>query len=238
MQKASYVFKRLEKKYLLTEAQAETLLQSLKGELKADAYGQYTVCNVYLDTDDYRLIRTSIEKPTYKEKLRLRSYGVPQLKDRVFLELKKKYKGVVYKRRISLTEAEAEAYLNEGKTPADDGQIFREIDWAMHLYALRPKLFLAYDRTAFSGVEDDTLRLTLDRNVRFRTTDTGLRSGDAGEQLLPPDCVLMEIKVRGAFPLWLSCRLSAQGIFPVSFSKYGRCYMRLCEREEGLKNIG
>ena len=217
---------------MISEAQAQQLLAGIGSELQADVYGEYTVCNLYLDTERYDLIRTSLAKPIYKEKLRLRSYGIPKKKERVFLELKKKYKHVVYKRRVKLCADEAERYLTEGVLPPIDTQIFREIDWAMQMYRPTPKLFLAYDRQAFSGKEDPTLRLTFDRRIRFRTERLRLSEGDDGEELLPSDRVLLEIKCSGAMPLWLSRRLSELAVYPTSFSKYGRSFERLCARGE------
>lgn len=134
--------------------------------MKEDAYGVSMICNVYFDTPDHRLIRRSLEKPLYKEKLRLRSYGKATADSTVFLELKKKYKGVVYKRRVALTEAQAMAYLCESKRVGDT-QILREMDYALSYYGdLRPAMYLCYDRVAFYGEEDPMLRLTFDDNMR------------------------------------------------------------------------
>lgn len=159
-------FERYEKKYCLTLSQQRFLLERMTPYMKKDAYGEYTICNIYYDTDDFRLIRASLEKPIYKEKLRVRSYGVPQEDGRVFVELKKKFDGVVYKRRI-----------------------------------------------------------TFDTNLRWRDTDVDLRLGDHGAPIaLPCGDVLMEVKIPGACPLWLSHLLSDAQAFPTPFSKYGACY--------------
>jgi SPX domain protein involved in polyphosphate accumulation len=219
------VFKRYEQKYLLNPQQFAELKSRLRGRMTEDEYGLYTICNLYLDTDDYTLIRTSIDKPVYKEKIRLRSYGVPSGDDKVFLELKKKYKGVVYKRRVSLKLQDAKKYLINGDPTQSGGQIFREIDWSMRLYHRpEPKVFIAYDRAALFGNEDNNLRITFDSGIRWRDTQLDLSKGDWGETILEPGQTLMEIKIPGTMPLWLSHMLSELGIYMTSFSKYGVCY--------------
>ena len=226
-------FERSEKKYLLTTAQYTALYEVLEKHMTADKYERYTVCNLYFDTEHNDLIRRSIEKPRYKEKLRLRSYGVVKDDDKVFLEIKKKFKGVVYKRRIVLPYSEAKAYLYDGIPPSETGQIFREIDYFIKFYKASPKLYLAYERTALCGVgEEKGLRVTFDRNIQSRTYDLDLAIPPSGEQLLAPDEYLMEIKAPGAVPLWLSDALTTLAIYPNSFSKYGKVYARDHKKEE------
>lgn len=221
------VFQRYEKKYLLNRQQLSGLKDCLRTKMTEDQYGLYSICNLYFDTEDYALIRASIEKPVYKEKIRLRSYGIPGRCDTVFLELKKKYQGVVYKRRISLTLQEAERYLRSGELPEHAGQIFREIDWAMRFYHRpEPKVFIGYDRTAYFGSEDSNLRITFDRDLRWRDSQLDLTKGDWGGLILSPELTLMEIKIPGVMPLWLSNTLSELQIFAASFSKYGACYQQ------------
>ena len=170
------VFARTELKYRLTAAQDRFLRETLAPYVEPDQYGESTICNIYYDTPDFRLIRKSIEKPVYKEKLRLRSYGPAGPDDNTFLELKKKYKGIVYKRRICLPEQDAMNYLS-GKSPLlEENQISKELDWFLDFYGnLQPAVYLNYDRTAFYSKEDPDLRITFDRNIHFRTDD--LQSG-------------------------------------------------------------
>ncbi len=217
-------FKRYEKKYRLTREQQRIILNGMREHMQADKFGQYTICNIYYDTDDWQLIRTSIEKPVYKEKLRVRSYGVPGDKDKVFVELKKKYDGVVYKRRITTAPGTANAFLSGDAVGGDFGQIGREIEWFQSFYETKPKVFIGYDRLAFAGTEQPELRITFDTDLRFRTDELDLRLGDHGALILPHDEVLMEIKIPGVCPLWLSELLSEAGAFPSSFSKIGCCY--------------
>ena len=229
MQEKPYqdVFKRVEKKYLLDTSRYTALLKRLEQHMVPDQYGRYAIASLYLDTDDYHLIRTSLEKPLYKEKLRLRSYGVPDSNSPVFLELKKKYKGVTYKRRVSLPLWQAEQVMagKEIEPPAGTQQILQELIWALKRYHPVPKALVAYDRTAFSGRKgEEGLRLTLDNALRWRETALSLSAGDTGVPLLPADITLMEIKAPGAMPLWLCHTLSELEIYPVSFSKYGACY--------------
>lgn len=222
---AQTVFKRYEKKYLMTKAQEEEFLKRIEGYMALDQYGETTICNIYFDTPDFDLIRYSIERPFYKEKLRLRSYGVPKSeRSPVFIEIKKKYDGVVYKRRAMLTLAEAEDYLYRGKKPDDDSQILREIDWFLKTNDVKPMVYLAYDRRAYAGFEDPEFRMTLDRNIRCRRTKLNLSEGTAGEKILDDDLTLLEIKVAGAMPLWMVKILSELKIYNVTISKYGTYY--------------
>ncbi len=217
-------FKRYEKKYLLSREQYTALRQVLDEHIKPDAYFQSTVCSLYYDSNDYRLIRQSIEQPVYKEKLRVRSYNVPSPDSTVFVELKKKYKGIVYKRRVHMSAKDACNYLS-GKIPApEDNQITREIDWFMHVNMPTPKVFIACDRSAYVATDNPELRITFDENIRWRETDLDLTAGSHGEPLIAPGQVLMEIKIPGAAPLWLAHMLSDLALFPTGFSKYGTCY--------------
>ncbi len=216
-------FKRYEKKYRLTPAQQRIITEGMREHMTADEHAAYTICSIYYDTPDWHLIRTSLEKPVYKEKLRVRSYGTPSDNSKVFVELKKKYDGVVYKRRITARADSAAAFLS-GADSGAYGQIGREIQWFQSFYSAAPSVFIAYDRLAFAGKEDPELRITFDTNLRWRDTDLDLRRGDYGAPIDDPDMVLMEIKIPGVCPLWLSRLLSEAGAYPTSFSKYGTCY--------------
>lgn len=228
-------FKRYEKKYMLNQQQYEAIKQVLSQYMQEDAYGKYTICNIYIDTERYDLIRTSLDKPIYKEKLRLRSYGVPGGSDLVFLELKKKYKGVVYKRRVQMTLAQAEAYLSTGNKPLQDSQILEEIDWFLQTVHPEPKVYLAYDRIALSGRDNEELRVTFDTHIRFREKDLELSQGDFGTDLLEGRPYLMEIKIPGTMPLWMAHMLAENEIYPISFSKYGTCYQNNLFQEEDFQ---
>lgn len=221
-----YSFERYEKKYFITEFQKNAFLKRIGDYIKPDDYGRYTVCNIYYDTDDWRIIRKSLEKPVYKEKLRVRSYGVPSNDGTVFAELKKKYKGIVYKRRITETADGVENFLNGFNNYEDLSQIGKEIYRFQEFYKSAPKVFIGYDRTAFSGISDESIRITFDTDIRWRNTDLDLRFGDYGDPLLNDSRILMEIKTSGVYPLWLAHALSDIAVFPCSFSKYGTCYNR------------
>ena len=222
--KIQHSFQRFEKKYLLTQAQYAALLDGMSPYLEPDEYGHYTICNLYYDTDNYQLIRASLEKPVYKEKLRMRSYGVPGNGDNVFVELKKKFHGEVYKRRVVMEVSEAAHYLSGTARPCHEGQICHEIDWFLHGYHPTPKVFIACHREAWAGRNDSELRVTFDTNLRWRDRELDLRCGDHGALILPAEQILMEIKIPGTAPVWLSHLLSHTGVFPTSFSKHGTCY--------------
>ncbi len=228
--KITTVFQRVEKKYRMTLAQRDALLSEIRDQLEPDAYGKSTVCSLYLDTPDRRIIRDSIDakgfdKPAYKEKLRLRSYGTPNAETKVFLEIKKKYKGVVYKRRVALPLSKAIVYLNGGEKPMES-QIMNEIHWAMGFYGHpRPSMLLSCEREAYTVIGMPNLRLTFDTGVRYRETELELSAGSHGTRLLPDDTVLMEVKTDGAMPLWLAHALDRHRLYPASFSKYGTAYL-------------
>ncbi len=229
-------FERIEEKYLLSAAQYKAVLAGLRGRMQPDMFGRSTVTSIYYDTEDYRLIRASLEKPDYKEKLRVRAYGTTTPESRVFVELKKKFDGVVYKRRTELPLAEASALL-AGKPTAADTQVIREIRYFLKFYNPRPSVLLSYRRVAYTGAESG-LRITFDDSIRYRTGVLSLTAGVWGEELLPQGTTLMEIKAAGAMPLWLCDLLNRNGVYPASFSKYGVCYRdclypRLKQAEKG-----
>ncbi len=221
------VFKRYELKYMLSAAQKEKIMKAMEGRMSPDSFGRTTIQNVYFDTDSYMLIRNSLDKPLYKEKLRIRSYGRADADSTVFVELKKKYDGVVYKRRVSLAEAEAMDWI-EGRRPSGlEGQIPREIDsFLARCGGLKAAAFISYDREAFFADDDPDLRITFDSNIFCRSTDISLRSGAFGDRVIPEGTFLMEIKCAGAIPLWLVGILSEERIYKTTFSKYGTAYTK------------
>lgn len=220
------VFRRYELKYLLTPRQTEAVLRGIEPYMQLDRYGRTTIRNVYYDTDSYRLIRRSIEKPAYKEKLRIRSYQLATPDTAVFVELKKKYDGVVYKRRLALPESVATDWLSGRISAPTDTQISREIDYFNSFYGgLSPRMFLSYEREAFYMREGGDFRVTFDDNILCRSSDISLCKDAFGYSLLPADRRLMEIKCGGAVPLWMVKILSEEGIYKTSFSKYGRAYI-------------
>lgn len=219
------VFRRYELKYLLTMAQKETVLKAMQPYMTLDKYGRTTIRNLYYDTDSYLLIRRSIEKPAYKEKLRIRSYSQTDDNSTVFVELKKKYKHVVYKRRISLPYTDATAWLSREKHPAKHTQIANEIDYFLDYYgSLHPTVFLSYERKAYYCNDGSDFRVTFDDNILCRQEDLSLESEVYGTPILPEGKVLMEIKCSGGIPLWMTHVLSEEKIYKTSFSKYGTAY--------------
>jgi SPX domain protein involved in polyphosphate accumulation len=218
------VFNRVEKKYLLNKKQAEELIKIISKYIKSGEYPYSKICNIYFDTQNSDLIRKSIEKPVYKEKIRLRSYGIPNKEDRVFLEIKKKFDGVVTKRRIALKLEEVYEYLENNKKPEVNKQIFNEIDYCFKKYNLKPSMYISYERYSYMGKEDENFRLTFDTNIISRESDLNLDKGDYGINVIGKDVFLMEVKCLESMPLWLTNALSVLKIYPVSFSKYGRIY--------------
>lgn len=219
------VFKRYEMKYMLTLQQKEKVLAAMEPYMKLDKYGRTTIRNIYYDTDTYLLIRRSIEKPAYKEKLRIRSYSQAEPDSTVFVELKKKYKHVVYKRRISLPEEEAMEWISRENHCHKYTQISAEVDYFLDYYeTLHPAVFLSYEREAFYSNDGSDFRVTFDDTILCRQENLSLESEVYGTPLLPEGMVLMEIKCSGGIPLWMTHVLSEEHIYKTSFSKYGTAY--------------
>ena len=229
------IFKRYEMKYLISRAQYERLKEGMGPYMTGDSFGRSVICNIYFDTLDFLLIRRSIDHPVYKEKLRLRSYGIAQPDSRVFVELKKKYDAVVYKRRVPMKEYEAMAYLLEGQRENQQGQILKEIDYALAYYkSLEPAMFLSYRREAFYGKENREFRITFDEKIQWREYDLSLCYGDYGTPLLKKEQVLMEIKTGTSIPLWMTALLSQNHIYKTTFSKYGTAYRSLMAQGQSV----
>ena len=224
------VMKRYELKYILNAAQTEFLIERLRGHMEPDAYGLTSIASLYYDTPDYRLIRASIDKPEFKEKIRLRSYGIATDASPVYLELKRKAYGIVYKRRVQSTIPQVQKFFSGEGDVCAPGQINREITYFRDYYReLVPACLIIYDRTAYYEPGGD-LRLTIDRNPRFRTDTLRLDRSMDGELLLSPGDTILELKVQQSMPLWLVSILSEGCIRKGSFSKYGEAYRRQLQK--------
>lgn len=223
------IFKREEKKYLLTQEQLDQLLSEISPHLVRDEYFKTTICNIYYDNQNNELIINSRENPPYKMKVRLRSYGIPNLDDPVFLEIKQKYKGIVEKRRIKLSLKEFYSYEETGIIK--DEQIMKELDYSIKYYSLKPYIYLSYDRTSYRGKDNNNLRITFDTNLRYRFQDLKLNLGDKGKKYFKSPYYIMEIKALDSMPLWLVRTLSKLRIYPTSFSKVGKIYEKEFKRK-------
>ena len=225
------IFKRYEKKYLISRYEYDKLMSVIGEHLTPDVHGRNTICSLYLDTPDFLLIRNSIDAISYKEKLRLRSYGVPEFGKPIFFEIKKKYKGVVYKRRVSMTQDQAAEYIESGVIPFDS-QIMREIDYLMKFYRNpKPNVCILCEREAFFDKENPSVRLTFDENLRYRYGFPNSDTIAEGTPIVQNDEYILEIKTPGAMPLWLAQALSECKIYPRSFSKYAHAYYDIMKQE-------
>ncbi len=231
------VFKRYELKYLISDEQKRCLIEAAKPYMALDSYGRTLIRNIYFDTDSYRLARRSIEKPVYKEKLRVRSYGDAMYDSDVFVELKKKYDGIVYKRRISLPYNEAMAWLCGEIDAPRKTQISREIDYFKDFYSvLYPMLHISYEREAYFEIGGD-LRVTFDDSVYASESGVTLCDSVDGSPVLADGYNIMEIKCSGGIPGWMTDLLSEGRIFKSSFSKYGEAYKMLIPRKKSKNEI-
>ncbi len=219
-------FLRIEKKYRMNGHQYEQLMKELAPYMEMDEYGKHTISNIYYDTPNFDLIRRSLDKPVFKEKVRIRAYGEPIEVKKVYLEVKRKYDKTIYKRRVKLRTEEALRYMSSGIKPQKSGQIMKEMDYLMKQYPLQKAFFIAYDRIALFGKEDPELRLTIDSNLRSRRENMDFSHGSYGESFFEEETYLMEIKLVGALPMWMTKILNELQIFPCSFSKYGQIYAK------------
>ncbi|QHI72857.1 polyphosphate polymerase domain-containing protein [Aminipila terrae] len=223
------VFNRFEKKYFVKEEQMTRVLSEIEKHMTPDKNNlnreTYSICNIYFDTENDDLIRSSLSKPVYKEKVRLRTYGIPKKDDIAFLEIKKKVQGLVNKRRTKIKIQDAYRFIeNGGKIGVEqymNVQVLRELSFMTQKYKLYPKVMIAYDRMAYFEKQNPDLRVSFDINIRARRNHLKLEEGTQGEALLEAGMWLMEIKTSKAMPLWLTGLLSREQIRPVSFSKYG-----------------
>lgn len=216
-------FERVEHKYLLTKQEANQLFELIKDHIVEDVYPRYTLYNIYYDSDDYQMIRKSIEGPQYKEKLRLRSYGEVKDDGFMYLEMKKKYDGIVYKRRIQIPS------INE---TSNSSQIKKELQYMKDFYEAKEKVFIAYDRIAYSAKNESDVRITFDTNIRYRFENLKLTDIYDDNYLLNDDQVLLEVKVMNRYPLWLTHALSSLKLTRTSFSKYGTIYAQAIHNKE------
>jgi SPX domain protein involved in polyphosphate accumulation len=234
------IFNRVEEKYIITREQYKQLVEGFRDEMTVDTYSKdnrfYQIANIYYDTEDNNLIRISQQKPVYKEKLRLRAYGVPNEDSKVFFEVKKKYRGVVNKRRSVMTLKEAYAFSESMELPEIkdymNPQVLRELKHSISYYNAVPKVYLAYERRAFFGKNDSSFRVTFDRNIIARRDDLRLENGIYGDRVVDEDVMIMEVKFSERPPLWFLRLINKFGLKKGSFSKYGTEYNKY------LSNIG
>ncbi len=233
MKKYNFSFRRVEQKYLLSTRDMDALLKRTKDFIEPGDFFDEEIRNIYFDTKDSELIRKSLENGKFKDKFRARGYVVDGVYDgAVFLEMKNKYRGVVGKRRERITAAEFKKYFNKGIKPDLDTQIMREFDYYKNYYNLEPAIYIAYDRLSYWGKDDHDLRLTFDKNLRFRYTDLKLESDKGSKKFFDSDDkIILEIKTLGALPMWLVTILNELEIYPTGFSKYGRIHQRTLRPE-------
>ena len=222
------IFRRVEKKYIITEKQFEDLKEAIKNYMVEDEHGKSTICNIYFDSKLYELISHSITKPYFKEKIRLRSYNTPKQDSDVFLEIKRKCEGVVSKRRIQMKLRDLNQYIVDKKSVKNKNeQIKSELDYYFDKYNLTPSMYLSYFREAFYQKDDRDFRITFDSNVIAREYDLNLDSASYGSQILEDGKYIMEVKTLGSMPLWFVRIIDELKIMPCGFSKYGEAYTQL-----------
>lgn len=238
--KLKHIFERKETKYIINKATFDDFFHELMTYMNVDEYGLHTIFSLYFDTDNYTFIQHSLTKPVYKEKFRVRSYGVPTEESLLFLEIKKKVSGIVYKRRVPIPYQDYKRWQETGDLPMDvqTTQIGKEVRWLFTQHTdLRPRVLIAYDRLSLFDKEETAFRVTFDQHIRFRQTDLHF-SGETQDELVAPEVdVWMEVKALGAYPLWFVSLLAAYDIRKASFSKYAQTYERYLFVKGGKKHV-
>ena len=243
---------RVEEKYLITKQDKTALMKAVSKRLNHDEYYKEEILSLYLDTDNFDLAIKTIDRPNFREKVRVRSYNVPTKSKEVFFEVKTKLKigkdKIGNKRRLVIPLKDFYAYIDKGQDlvkiaekasngDAQQMQVARELDYLIRYFKLKPKLIIVSDRTAFRGKDDHGFRLTFDENLRFRLNKLKLEKGGEGEKYFPntsdpKHSIIMEVKTMHAMPPWFVDELSRLHIYPVRFSKYGKIYQLINERNK------
>ena len=241
-------FERKEKKYVLDEKTLAHFMQLVGDKFGDDQYAHSTISSLYYDTPEFSMINRSIEEPLYKEKMRIRCYDDPSDEAGVFVELKKKFKGIVYKRRIRMSIEGAYAYL-EG-TPYSHASLLgsaieslemdmikqqniREIDACLNRHGkLSPAIMVVVERHSIRSTDGSNLRITFDRNARWRAHNLRFDTGFQGTPIFGGGEIIMEVKALGTYPLWLVQALDEIEAYPVSCSKVGLAYKALCTEKK------
>ena len=232
------IFRRVEKKYILDKAQYEKILPELKKYMDEDKHGESTICNVYFDNESYDLIRHSITKPYYKEKVRVRSYNTPTLDSKVYLEIKRKVNKVVGKRRIEMKLNDFYNYLNDKDSLEKvNPQIKKELDYTFKYWDLKPKMYISYERVALYEKNNNDFRATFDKNILARRDNLNLEKGSYGTDILGKGLYVLEIKTLGTIPLWFAKLINELEIKPGNFSKYGEAYEQLVMNKNVKENV-
>ncbi len=238
------VFERRETKYLLSQQSYTAIRALLKDKMKIDQYGQTTILSLYFDTDKFYFVNQSLNHIPYKEKFRVRSYGTPSPDQPVFLEMKKKINGVVYKRRLGVPYDSLGsvlknhvATLDSRQLSDDEIQIKHELQWVMDRYNLEPKVLISGERLALYNEADPDFRVTFDTNIRFRSSDLSFAHGDYGTMIHPGFAVIMEVKSTGAYPFWFATIISQLHLVKGRFSKYGYVYEHDLYQQLGAKHV-
>lgn len=234
-------FNRIEKKYIIDQSKYELLTRAFNQHLNDDFknHETYKISNVYYDTEDNLLIKKSIAKPKFKQKLRLRAYGKANDDSIIFLEIKKKINGYVNKRRTKIKVSEARDLVENNLLPDiheyHNEQVLKEIQYFTKQYLLKPAVYLYYEREVFSSLDKDGLRITFDKNIRTRRNHVDITDLSDASLLLEGNLYVLEIKTNSNMPFWLTETLNELEIFSTSFSKYGSEFYQYLNKIEGDK---
>jgi len=226
---------RHELKYLITEAQAAVIVERIRPFMRPDHHsggGQYPLVSLYLDSEDLRLCRESLDGVKNRYKLRIRSYSDDP--DSIsFFEIKRRINQIIVKSRARVRHRDVGLILAQGITAFSGTEDNRE-NLAQFLFYRRqihadPVVRVRYTRQAFESRFDDDVRVTFDRRISLNITRAPvLDLNGFGWQRPPEHGVVLEIKFTHGYPAWLARMARELGLRQQSISKYARMVTRAC----------
>ena len=227
---------RAEIKYLVSNARLEELRQVIAPFVTLDKYGKpfentgYTVRSIYLDTPRLVYYREKIEGLKKRKKLRIRGYNKPADSHNVFLEIKRKEESRIAKIRTPVPYSRLQDFLQ--RTPkeslaemleGDEQAITSASKFMYHLHRsnLQCINLVVYEREAYEGKINPSLRVTFDKNLRTQLCNELEQLYDESDmQFVLTDHFILEIKYNNQFPAWLTPILSNLGLQKQALSKY------------------
>jgi hypothetical protein len=214
------LFTRYELKYLITfdtyRTLADTLIPYMQYDPFGDKQGRYSIFSLYFDSPDRKIYYETMNRAAFRQKLRLRIYNSASIDDSAYFEVKQKFKNVVNKRRTAIQLSDAYRFIEKRADVSDlenysasNKQVLKEIRSFRDVYRLAPAVIVGYDRQAFHGIDDTDLRITFDYHLTCRNDNYRLENGmHNGAYFVPPNLVVLEVKVKHSVPLWLTKLLS------------------------------
>jgi len=230
---------RNEKKYLVPNAILPNLRNRFAPFLEADEYSEseknypeYTVRSIYFDSNGKDSYFEKIEGLKNRKKIRIRGYGHQSSNTKVVLEIKRKLEDRVTKNRASVPYEQLDNLIRTGdletcfgKSKSSKKEDASRFLYNIKRYNLMPQNQIVYDREAYHGRFDPGMRVTFDKNIRYRPApkvtqlflDFGLKRAWIGYFIL-------EVKYfNGEMPTWAKSIIEEFELKHEALSKYAKC---------------